>query len=97
MRLTQSEAPDHVIIGWNNFSHQLAWSAWISSKFSMFHWIRILFILPVLTGVELSLSLVVTITEYYKPFSGIKLSIRSFCFILYFATTVNFSISEISI
>ena len=54
----------------------------ILSKFSMFHWICLLFILLILVGVELPLCKVVTsILECYNLFSGVKLSMRSSCFI----------------
>ena len=36
----------------------LAFSAWISSKLSMFHWICLLFILLILAGIELALHIV---------------------------------------
>ena len=38
----------------------LAFGTWISSKFSVFHWICLPFILLVLVGVELPLCVVVT-------------------------------------
>ena len=51
------------------------------SQFSTFNWICLLFILLILLGVELPLCIVVTILHCYNLFSGVKLSIRSFCFI----------------
>ena len=53
--------------------------------FSMFHWICLLIILLILVGAELPLCVAVTLTvlECFNPFSGVKLSIRSFCFISY--------------
>ena len=67
--LIQSGAP-----GWTNFSHQ-----WSSLKFSVLHWICLLFISFVLADVELPLCPVDTlILECYNLFAGVKLSIRSF-------------------
>ena len=40
----------------------LAFSTWISLKFSMFHWICLLFILLILVGDELSSCLVVAVS-----------------------------------
>ena len=44
--------------------------------------ICLLLIFLILVGVDLSLCIVVTISECYNLFSGVKLSIRSFCFII---------------
>ena len=65
-------------------SHPSTLNTWISSKFSTFHRICLLFILLILMGVELLLCIVVivvTILKCYNLFSGVKLSVRSFCFI----------------
>ena len=59
-----------------------AFITWILSKFPMFRWIFPLFILLVLEGAELSfLSSSYSILECYNLFSGVNLSIYSFCFI----------------
>ena len=49
------------------------------SKFSIFHWICLPFILLILVGLELPLCVV-------EPVFWSQLSIRSFCFILPFCT-----------
>ena len=74
--LTQSGTPGHVI-DLTNFSLK----TWISSKFSMFHWICLLFIC-LFCWVELSLWIVVT--PSYNLFSGFRLNIKSFRFIFLF-------------
>ena len=40
-----------------------ALNTWTLSKFSIFHWICLLFILLILVGVELPLCIVVTLSE----------------------------------
>ena len=50
---------------------------WILAKFSMIHWICVLFILLILVHVELPLCIVVMVLSY-NLFSGVKLVIRSF-------------------
>ena len=40
----------------------LALNAWISSKFSTFHWIRLLFILLISVFAELALGIVITLS-----------------------------------
>ena len=59
----------------------LALKTWISSGFSIFHCICLLFTVLILVSVELPLCIVVTIPECYNLLSGVKLSIRLFCFI----------------
>ena len=41
----------------------LALNKWILSRFSIFHWICLLCIVLILVGVELSLSIVVTLSQ----------------------------------
>ena len=61
----------------------LALNTWISSKCLIFLWICLLFILLILVGVELPLCINChSMLECYNLFSGVKLSMRSFCFIL---------------
>ena len=54
---TQSGASGRVI-GWTDFSL----NTWMLSKFSIFHWICLLFILLILVGVELPLCIFVTLS-----------------------------------
>ena len=69
---------------WLNQFLTLAFTTWISSKFSMFHWICLLFSLFCsFTGCSFvySCNSCYYILECYNLFSGVKLSMRSFCFI----------------
>ena len=79
MMLTQSGALVVLLAG--SISHT-SLSAWISSNIFNVSLVCLLFILPVLVGVGRLLCLVVAvILECYKLFSGVRLRIRSCCFI----------------
>ena len=52
--------PPGRVIGWSSLTP--AFNTWISSRFSMFHCICVLFILLILVGVELPLCIVVTLS-----------------------------------
>ena len=58
---------------------------WNLSKFSMLNWICLLFILFILVGVEFSFSLFLC----FVLFSGVKSSIRLFCFIINYAENMK--------
>ena len=57
-------------------------NTWISSKFSTFHWVCLLFILLILVGVELPLCIAVAILECYKSvfWSQVEYKIALFYF-----------------
>ena len=60
--LTQSGAPIVVLLAGPEIP-QLALNTWILSKFSVFYWISLQFILLILVDVELPLHMVVTLSK----------------------------------
>ena len=79
--LTQSGAPG-CVIGWTDFSHQHSIHGFHQNFQHCTGFVHYLFcfVLLILMGAELPLCIVV-ILECYNLFSGVKLSIKSFCFI----------------
>ena len=67
---------------WLDQSLTLALDAWILPKFSALYWVCLLFVFLISVGAEHPLCIVVTVSQNaITCFSGVELSIRSFCFI----------------